>query len=175
MKDSIQKAINRMSRASLGVMRSTPVSFLQSMGGSMPAGPRPRFRQACYASRTAGSESEGIRDITAGSGELAQSLRASIPGGEARARPGSVPSWRELVHLGDGDFQAASMYRRQTQEKTRNKRESIGQSSSPRNSSRTTQPTGRMVQRSPEVWPPELSPHLSEGGSCWRMRSREQR
>ena len=80
MRDSIQKAINRMSRASLGVMRSTPVAFLESVGGSMPAGPRPQYRQACYAGRLAVSEAEGIRDITAGCGELAQRLRASIPG-----------------------------------------------------------------------------------------------
>ena len=88
MKDSIQKAINRMSRASLGVMRSTPISFLESVGGSMPAGPRLQFRQACYAGRVASSESEKIRDITAGGGELAQRLRASIPGGETQDQSG---------------------------------------------------------------------------------------
>lgn len=60
MRDSVQRAINRMSRASLGVLRSTPVSFLEAVGGSMPAEPRLQFRQACYAGRTASSESKGI-------------------------------------------------------------------------------------------------------------------
>ena len=49
MRDSIQKAINRMSRATLGVLGSTPVASLETMGGSMPAEPRLQFRQACYA------------------------------------------------------------------------------------------------------------------------------
>ena len=91
MRDSVQKAINRMSRASLGVMKSTPVAFLESVGGSMPAVPRLQFRQACYAGRVAASEAEGIRDITAGCGELAQRLRASIPGGRAQDPAGLGP------------------------------------------------------------------------------------
>ena len=82
MTDSIQKAINRMTRASLGVLKSTPVAFLQSMGGSMPAEARLQFRQACYAGRLAGSESASIRQITAGEGELARTLRGSLGGNE---------------------------------------------------------------------------------------------
>ena len=76
MRDSVQLAINRMSRASLGVLRPTPVSFLETVGGSIPAEPRLQFRQACYAGRTASSESRKIRDITAGEGELARRLTA---------------------------------------------------------------------------------------------------
>ena len=83
MTDKIQKTINRMTSASLGVLRSTPVSFLQSVGGSMPAETRLRFRQACYAGRLAGSESSEIQDITRGNGELAQRLRSAI----SRTRP----------------------------------------------------------------------------------------
>ena len=75
MRDSIQRTINRMSRASLGVLRSTPIPFLEAMGGSMPAEAR---LQACYAGRLAGSESAGIRDITTGDGDLARRLRASV-------------------------------------------------------------------------------------------------
>ena len=82
MTDSIQLAINRMTRSSLGVLRSTPVAFLQSMGGSMPAEARLQFRQACYAGRLAGSESASIRHITAGEGELARTLRGSLVGSE---------------------------------------------------------------------------------------------
>ena len=88
MRDSVQKAINRMSRASLGVLRSTPISFLETMGGSMPAEPRLLFRQACYAGRVASSESRGIRDITASNGELARRLRASVLGDEAQDQAG---------------------------------------------------------------------------------------
>ena len=54
----------------------------------MPAEPRLQIRQACYAGRVASSESKRIRDITAGKGELAHRLRASIPGGEAQGPVG---------------------------------------------------------------------------------------
>ena len=52
LRDAVQRSINRMSRASLGVLRSTPVSFLQSFGGRMPAEPRLNQRQAAFAART---------------------------------------------------------------------------------------------------------------------------
>ena len=78
MQDNIQKAINRMTRASLGVLRSTPVAFLETFGGSMPIGPRLQFRQACYAGRVLSSELEEIRNIAVGKGELARRLRGSI-------------------------------------------------------------------------------------------------
>ena len=80
MQDSIQKAINRMMRSSLGVLRSTPVAFLEAIGGSMPAGPRPDMRQASYAGRVMGAESEGIRAIGKGRGALAGGLRESLRG-----------------------------------------------------------------------------------------------
>lgn len=75
MQDEIQRAINRMSRASMGVLRLTPVAFLETFGGSMPAGPRLQLRQASYAGRVVSSESEGIRNIARGKGELAVRLR----------------------------------------------------------------------------------------------------
>ena len=89
MTDEIQKTINRMTRASLGVLGSTPVSFLQSMGGSMPAETRLQFRQACYAGRLASSESADIRDITRGDGELARRLRSTISSAGARDTGGA--------------------------------------------------------------------------------------
>ena len=77
MQDGIQRAINRMSRASLGVLRSTPVAFLESFGRSMQAGLRLQLRQACYAGRVMSSESE-VRDIAKGRGEFARRLRSSM-------------------------------------------------------------------------------------------------
>lgn len=44
----------------------------------MPAGPRLQQRQACYAARVMSSESQEIRDITRGGGDLAARLRASV-------------------------------------------------------------------------------------------------
>ena len=82
MTDSIQRAINRMTRSSLGTLGSTPVHFLQTMGGSMPAESRLQFRQSCYAGRLASSEASEIRDITTGDGELARRLRSTLCDGE---------------------------------------------------------------------------------------------
>ena len=82
MSSSIQRSINRMTRSALGTLKSTPVSFLQASGGSMPAEARLQFRQACYAGRLASSESADIRNITVGDGELAHRLRAALVGSE---------------------------------------------------------------------------------------------
>ena len=78
MSDSIPRSINRMTRLSLGVLKSTPVSFLQTMGGSIPTKARLQCRQAYYTERLAGSESAEICDITVGEGELAQCLRSAL-------------------------------------------------------------------------------------------------
>ena len=88
--DSIQKAINRMSRASLGVLPTTPVAFLESVGGSMPAGPRLQLRQASYAARVMSSETEEIRDIARGGGDLAARLRTSVQGDNDQGPIGRV-------------------------------------------------------------------------------------
>ena len=53
MRDTFQVGINRMSRATLGVLPSTPVSFLQAEGGSVPAEVRLRGRQEAFANRLA--------------------------------------------------------------------------------------------------------------------------
>ena len=97
MTDSIQRAINRMTRSSLGTLISTPVHFLQSVGGSMPAMARLQFRQACYAGRLAGSEASEIRDITTGDGELARRLRSTLCGEEG-ACPAQVDNMVERIH-----------------------------------------------------------------------------
>ena len=88
MQDSIQRAINRMSRASLGALPSMLIAFLESVGGSMPAGPRLQLRQAGYEARVMSSESEEIRNITRGGEELATRLRGSVLGDSDRGLAG---------------------------------------------------------------------------------------
>ena len=50
---TFQKSINRMSRATLGVLPSTLVAFLQAEGGSVPAEARLNGRQEAFAIRLA--------------------------------------------------------------------------------------------------------------------------
>lgn len=78
MRVSIQRAINRMSRSSLGVLRSTPIAFLEAFGGSMLVVPRLDMRQAAYVGRVTSAEAEGIRAIAPGGGALAVRLRGSL-------------------------------------------------------------------------------------------------
>ena len=53
MSRAFQRSINRMSRSSLGVLSSTPVTFLQAEGGSLPAKGRLDRRQEAFAIRLA--------------------------------------------------------------------------------------------------------------------------
>ena len=50
---TFQKSINRMAKASLGVLPSAPVAFLQAEGRSLPAWARLEKRQAAVATRLA--------------------------------------------------------------------------------------------------------------------------
>lgn len=77
---AFQKSINRMSRASLGVLPSTPVAFLQAEGGSMPAVGRLDRRQEAFAIRLASATSGPHTDLvrrTSGSG-LGGRLRGMV-------------------------------------------------------------------------------------------------
>ena len=78
MRDGVKRAINRMSRASLEVFGSTPVGFLEAVGGSMPAVPRMRMRQAAYAGRVSSASQPSTRQITMGRNPLAVRLREAI-------------------------------------------------------------------------------------------------
>ena len=78
MRNGIQRAINRMSRASLGVFGSTPVGFLEAMGGSMPAVPRLKMRQAAYAGRVSSASQPSTRHLISGRNPPAVRLRETI-------------------------------------------------------------------------------------------------
>lgn len=80
--ETVQRSVNRMARASLGVFGSTPVSFLQSFGGSMPAVQRLNQRQAAFAARTVCSTHPSTRQIASGTTPLATRLKAAIGIGE---------------------------------------------------------------------------------------------
>ena len=67
-----------MSRSSLGVFGSTPIGFLEAIGGSMPAIPRLDARQAAYASRVMGSELPSTRQIAVGNTQLARRPLAAV-------------------------------------------------------------------------------------------------
>ena len=78
VRDSIQKAINRMTRSSLGVFGSTPVGYLEAVGGSMPAAPRLGMRQAAFAIRVMCSSIPDTRRIAIGRTPLAKRLQEAI-------------------------------------------------------------------------------------------------
>lgn len=77
-RDEVQRSTNRMSRSSLGVFKSTPVSFLQSFGGSTPAEPRLNQRQAAFAVRAICSTHPSTRQIASGSTALARKLKVAV-------------------------------------------------------------------------------------------------
>ena len=78
VEEEVQRSVNRISRATLGVMRSTPVSSLSAVGGSMPARVRSNQRQAAFAARTISSSFPSTRRIAFGSSPLASRLRRAL-------------------------------------------------------------------------------------------------
>ena len=95
---SFQLGINRMTRATLGVLPSTPVSFLQAEGGSVPAEARLRGRQEAFAVRLA-SKSEGKGGLSAGVG-LGKRLQDMVGEGEGGGEIEQVRCSRGLVFPG---------------------------------------------------------------------------
>src|SRR6266705_6488376 len=69
--------LNRMSRATLGGLKSTPVAFLEAEGGSMPSLARLDKRQEAYAAWVATSGYASTRQLLAGTTPLAVRLRGS--------------------------------------------------------------------------------------------------
>ena len=70
-----------MTRASLGVLPSTPVAFLQAEGGSLPARVRLEERRAAFATRLASTSGgphaamiRGRTDLRGGFGERAEMM-----------------------------------------------------------------------------------------------------
>lgn len=103
MSRAFQRSINRVARATLGVLPSTPVAFLQAEGGSMPAVARLDRRQEAFAIRLA-SRSEGPH------GRLLQSrvglglrLKEAIPEAE-RGRVEQINGSKGLVFPGGVDI-----------------------------------------------------------------------
>ena len=80
MSRTFQKNINRMARATLGVLPSTPVAFLQAEGGSIPAEARLDGRQEAFAIRLASKEepADGLLRTATG---LGSRLGGMIDGG----------------------------------------------------------------------------------------------
>ena len=79
MSRTFQKNINRVTRATLGVLPSTPVAFLQAEGGSVPAEARLNGRQEAFAIRLASREEPSDGLLRAGVG-LGSRLRKMIDG-----------------------------------------------------------------------------------------------
>ena len=78
MERTFQRSINRMARASLGVLPSTPVAFLQAEGGSLPARSRLEKRQAAFATRLASAPSGPHAEVVHGETGLGRRLRESL-------------------------------------------------------------------------------------------------
>lgn len=70
--------INRISRATLSVLPSTPIAFLEAEGGSMPARARPDQRQEGFAVRLCSSPHARNYQIMLGNAPLAARLRGPI-------------------------------------------------------------------------------------------------
>lgn len=78
MERAFQKIINRMARASLGVLPSTPVAFLQAEGWSLPAQARLDRRQSSFATRLASAPQGPHRDIFYGRTGIGERLREAL-------------------------------------------------------------------------------------------------
>ena len=78
METAFQKSINRVARASLGVLPSTPVAFLQAEGGSLPAATRLDRRQSALATRLASAQRGPHSDIVRGQTTIGKRLRGAI-------------------------------------------------------------------------------------------------
>ena len=85
MSSAFQKGINRMTRATLGVLPSTPVAFLQAEGGSIPAVARLQGRQEAFAIRLAAREEPADGLLRAGTG-LGKRLRDMTKQGTEQIR-----------------------------------------------------------------------------------------
>lgn len=94
MSGTFQRIINRVSRATMGVLASTPVVFLQAEGGSMPAAARLDRRQEAFAIRLASSSRRPHEDLLRSEIGLGSRLRRAVP----EAEGGGV----ERVRLGRG-------------------------------------------------------------------------
>ena len=108
MSRAFQKSINRMSRVYLGVLPSTPVAFLQTEGGSVPATARLDRRQESFAIRLASATSgphTGLLRATSGLGHRISEMVPEVREQEiedsrpslGRSFPGVVdimPVWR---------------------------------------------------------------------------------
>ena len=68
----------QISRASMGVLSSTPVAFLQAEGGSVPAGARLDRRQEAFAIRLASTIPGPRRDLLQATSGLGRRLRGRI-------------------------------------------------------------------------------------------------
>lgn len=78
MRKTFQKSINRMTRASLGALPSTLVTFLQTEGGSLPALARLEKRQGDFAIRLA-SAPDGLHlDILRGWTRIGERLLEAL-------------------------------------------------------------------------------------------------
>ena len=89
---TFQKGINRMTRATLGVLPSTPVAFLQAEGGSIPAVARLNGRQEAFAVRLASREEpdDGLLRAGTGLGERLRKMIGQGTGGGGESREGEA-------------------------------------------------------------------------------------
>ena len=85
MGKAFQIGINRMTRATLGVLPSTPVAFLQAEGGSVPAVARLQARQEAFAVRLASRDEPADGLLEAGTG-LGKRLREMTEGEAEKVR-----------------------------------------------------------------------------------------
>lgn len=100
MERTFQKSVNRVTRASLGVLSSTQVAFLQAEGGSLTAPARLERRQTAIAVRLA-SATDGpqTRVIQATTG-LGKRLRESLgPAASARVERSVISQGRVFPGL----------------------------------------------------------------------------
>ena len=79
---TFQRSINRMSRATLGVLPSTPVAFLQAEGGSIPATARLNRRQEAFAIRLSSTSGEPHGSLLRSRVGLGARLRGAVPEAE---------------------------------------------------------------------------------------------
>ena len=83
MSRTFQVGINRIARATLGVLPSTPVAFLQAKGGSVPAVARLDGRQEAFAIRLASRDepTDGLLKAGTGLGKRLREVTESKGGG----------------------------------------------------------------------------------------------
>lgn len=79
MCETFQRSINRMSRATLGTLPSTPIAFLQAEGGSLPARARLDRRQESFAVRLASTVSGPHTHLLRATSGLGQRISRMVP------------------------------------------------------------------------------------------------